>query len=75
MEEIEAALHIDEFTSRSNPSCHCRPEGSCNPRMVVYDIDEKSRLSLSFCLSLFFSLDVIFLSTTRPINVFFAVVL
>lgn len=44
-----------------------RSWGSCNPRTVVYDIDEKSRLS--------FSLDVIFLSTTWPINVFVAVVL
>jgi len=24
-EERKAALHIDEFTSRLNPSCHCRP--------------------------------------------------
>lgn len=49
-------MHIDEFTSRPNPSCHCRPEGSSNPRTVVYDIDEKSQLSVSLPLSLFLSM-------------------
>lgn len=63
----EAALHIDEFTSRPNPSCHCRPEGSSNPRTVVYDIDEKSQLSVSLPLSL--SLDA-----TWPISALVAVV-
>lgn len=52
-------MHIDEFTSRPNPSCHCRPEGSSNPRTVVYDIDE-SRVFFSFHLcssaSLFLSI-------------------
>lgn len=51
-EEREAALHIDEFTSRPNPSCHCRSEESLNPRTVVYDIDEKSQLSAPLSLSI-----------------------